>query len=149
MKKFLMLSLIALGVLFICSSEMKAQRTGVYINNVEIGSVDLYNLQKVTGPLYKGAYYLDQNGNFGVVGYYPSFNLVSLFRQYQLNQAKQQNASYGSRNRYYNQGNGRYTFKEGNTTGYSNSRTGVSVTTDGTVEGSIYAIDGKVLNLPF
>ena len=148
MKKLISMALL-LGVFFICSNEMQAQRTGVYINNVEINSTVLSNLQKVTGPINRGAYYLDQYGNFGVVGYYPSFNLFSLMQQYQANQYRQQNTSTRSNSQYYNQGNGRYTFREGNTTGYSNSRTGVSVTTDGTVEGSIFAIDGKVLNLPF
>jgi hypothetical protein len=56
--------------------------TGVFINGRELHSIDLAALQQLVGqPIARGHYWLDAQGNAGVVGAPAQVNLVQLARQ--------------------------------------------------------------------
>ena len=48
---------------------------GVYVNDLRVPPAELSYLESLTGPLAPGYYYVDQDGNFGVVGYQPFINI--------------------------------------------------------------------------
>ena len=110
---------------------------------------DAYFLQYLIGPIYQGNYYLDEQGNFGIVGYHPSRNLIQILAiMQQMSQAYQQQNSNNYPNSSYkpaNKGGGFY-WQEGGQSGYINNRTGGSVTPAG--ENSVISIGGRVLSLP-
>lgn len=157
MKKSIFVMIVALFAVLALPTEAEAQRTGVYVNNYELNPYDLQMLTQLTGPLYQGFYYIDQAGNFGVVGYYPSLNLYQVAQN--LGMAQNQNRSAGSQYQQRGSNNGEfryqndpassgYYWQEGNASGWSNSNTGSSITTDGTLEGTIIYSGGEMLDLP-
>ncbi len=157
MKKSIFVLVLAIFAIFGARETATAQqRTGVYINQQEISAQDLMVLQQFIGPLYPGSYYVDAYGNFGVVGYQPSFNLYQVVQAVQAQWQQQQQSGYGNSynsngqsNYYYNDPNSSgYYFREGNVSGYGNHVTRNGVTTDGTLEGTIIRVDGEVLSLP-
>lgn len=142
MKNFIKMFCMVAGLVLLSSSAEAQYRTGVYINNQELDATTLYQLQMVTGPLYQGQYYIDQYGNFGVVGYQPSFNLVQLIQQQrQASQQYNQNGDY-----YMNNGHGVYG-REGGTRFYHSSHSGAGITTDGETH-IITNLNGDLIDLP-
>ena len=148
MKRSILVSALVITFLLLSSESMEAQHTGIFINNQEVNATTLMHLQKFSGRLYQGYYYLDQYGNFGIVGYYPSFNLVQRMQQYMaVNQGSRPEVGQ-RRNANRNLGNSRSVGREGRTSWSSNNRSGGSVASEGTKDGTGIGTDGKVLNLP-
>ena len=68
-------------VLLLSFTTAQAQNgTGVFINNEEMNTTQLSEIQQYTGVLLAGHYFLDHYGNFGVVGYSPAFNMRDMIR---------------------------------------------------------------------
>ncbi|MEL6131967.1 MAG: hypothetical protein AAFR59_01245 [Bacteroidota bacterium] len=152
-----LLKIIPLLLLFACAflevQAQQPQRSGVYVNGEEITMEDVYFLQYLIGPIYQGQYYLDEQGNFGVVGYYPSCNLIQILAYMQQmsqayqQQTPQQGSSTPSQSSYQSaQNGGGFYWREGGQSGYINNRTDVSVTPAG--RNSVISIGGRVLNIP-
>lgn len=146
-----LLKILPFVFLFSCCmlQAQQPQHTGVYVNGEELSMEDAYFLQYLIGPIYQGNYYLDEQGNFGMVGYHPSCNLIQILAyMQQMSQAYQQQNNNNYPNSSYkpaNKGGGFY-WQEGGQSGYINNRTGVSVTPAG--ENSVISIGGRVLSLP-
>ncbi len=127
--------------------------TQVYVNQVEISVEELTLLQQLIGSVPAGNYYLDGYGNFGVVGYYPTVNLVQVVAYYNALQQQATNQTYNNYNYFQNGGTyqqapnsaGVY-WQEGNASGYFNHNTDISVSSDGNT--SVFSVGGEVLNLP-
>ena len=141
-------------LLILCLTTAKAQRlTGVYLNTQELNPQQLYALQMYTGILRQGAYYVDYQGNFGLMGYYPAFNLYERIAAIENHQ--RQNGNTQS-NEYYRKedseagrirATGQYTWKEGSSSGWSNPRTGNSIISDGGKVAGLWS-NGKYIELP-
>ena len=146
MKNLIKMFCMVTVLVFLSSSAEAQHRTGVYINNQELDATTLYQLQMVTGPLYQGQYYIDQYGNFGVVGYQPSFNLVQLMQQQQQASQRYSQQYNQSGNYYRSNGHGVYG-RDGSARFYHSNYSGAGITTDGDTH-VITDLDGKVIDLP-
>ena len=96
--------------------------SGVHINGRQITYTELRSLQSMTGPVQRGSYWLDAQGNAGLVGGPALVNLRSLSQ------------SAGS----YRQGNGvgqNYSSGGGS---YRNSNTGIGIITDGSGGATVF-----------
>ena len=76
MKNWIKMVCLFAGLMLMANAAEAQYRTRVYVNNQELKFETLTALQQYTGVLVPGAYYVDAYGNFGVVGFYPSFNLA-------------------------------------------------------------------------
>ena len=89
--------------------------TGVFINGRQLPAPDLAGLQRLTGPIMQGRYWLDHNGNAGYEGQPALVNLRVLAQQQGL----------------YRQGSGVGQNNADGSSSYHNSRTGIGIITDG------------------
>jgi hypothetical protein len=89
--------------------------TGVFINGRQLPAVDLAGLQRLTGPIMQGRYWLDHQGNAGYEGQPAIVNLRMLAQQQGL----------------YRQGSGVGQNNADGSSSYHNSRTGIGIITDG------------------
>jgi hypothetical protein len=89
--------------------------TGVFVNGRHLPLQDLLALQRLTGPIQRGSYWLDAEGNAGFVGGPAIVNLRSLAR------------GQG----HYRQGSGVGQAYRSGGAGYHNSNTGIGIITDG------------------
>ena len=107
-------------------------KSGIVINGESLDVEEAYLLVQILGfNLPKGNYYVDERGNFGIVGYYPSFNLVGLIQSrmkkqqevISYNQKYQQNFS----NRSWYPGGNTYVGGSGSDSYFFDSGSGCSV----------------------
>jgi hypothetical protein len=89
--------------------------TGVFINGRQLPLADLAGLQRLTGPVMQGRYWLDDQGNAGFEGQPAIVNLRVLAMQQGL----------------YRQGSGVGQNNADGSSSYHNSRTGIGIITDG------------------
>jgi len=153
MKKSVFTLMIILVAVCSSISNTQAQRTGVYINNVELNYAQLQKVQPYSGILYAGFYYLDQYGNFGLMGYRPYINLI---QQIQNNQKYRQQVSYAeltrppiSTNKKHTQLNKAPTPQRGHYYNTRLNKNGNGVLGDGTRDNSAFFYKGKYVPLPW
>jgi hypothetical protein len=96
--------------------------TGVYITGRQLPAPDLAGLQRLTGPVLQGRYWLDHNGNAGYEGQPAIVNLRVLAQQQGL----------------YRQGGGVGQNNADGSSSYHNSRTGIGIITDGQGGGAVF-----------
>lgn len=89
--------------------------SGVYINGRHLPQQDVIALQRLTGPIQRGQYWLDAQGNAGFIGGPTLVNLRSLAQSKGL----------------YRQGSGVGQNYSNGGSAYRNSNTGIGVITDG------------------
>lgn len=91
--------------------------SGVFVNNQPINQYQYSMLQQLTGSLRAGYYYMDNRGNFGVVGYRPFVNLYQAYQTWAAKQQTNQSNYYGNNQQASGNSNREYYRKSG--TGYS------------------------------
>ena len=96
-------------------ADISRGNTGVFINGRQLPAVDLAGLQRLTGPVMLGRYWLDHDGNAGYEGQPAIVNLRMLAMQQGL----------------YRQGSGVGQNNADGSSSYHNSRTGIGIITDG------------------
>lgn len=96
-------------------ADISRGNTGVFVNGRHLPVQDLMALQRLTGPIRTGAYWLDGEGNAGFVGGPAIVNLRRLARGQGL----------------YRQGSGVGEAYRSGGAGYHNSNTGIGIITDG------------------
>ena len=95
-------------------ADISRGNTGVFINGRQLPPTDLAGLQRLTGPIAQGRYWLDSQGYAGMEGGPALVNLRALAAQQGL----------------YRQGSG-VGENSGGASSYHNSRTGIGIITDG------------------
>jgi len=95
--------------------------TGVFINGRELHVMDVLGLQRITGMVLPGRYWIDGQGNGGIEGGPPLFNLRVLAEQ----------AARGAGSLWSTPGGGVGESYGGGAWAYGNSNTGIGVISDG------------------
>jgi len=103
-------------------AQISGGNTGVYVNGRHLPSSDLYALQKLTGPVRRGKYWLDAQGNAGLVGGPALVNLRRLSGNQGL----------------YRQGSGVGQTHSNGGGSYRNSNTGIGIITDGSGGATVF-----------
>ncbi|MCB9298113.1 MAG: hypothetical protein H6559_34065 [Lewinellaceae bacterium] len=112
MKNWIKMFCLFAGLMLMANAAEAQYRTRVYVNNQELTLETLTALQQYTGVLVPGAYYIDAYGNFGVVGFYPSFNLVQVINARQQAQNSYQQRYSNNSYRYSQSGGSDYIKKD-------------------------------------
>lgn len=151
MKNVLRIIIVVAGLLLTLKTVKAQYMTGVYVNSHELNYQTLSTLQSLIGSIPAGKYYMDQEGNFGIVDYPPVVNLYKVAEQrygYQYNSSRSSTPSNRNNKFTYRKSpnSAGIHMKEGNKHHYSNWKSGAIISSDG--ENSVISIDGKVLNLP-
>jgi hypothetical protein len=103
-------------------ADISRGNTGVYINGRQLPAADLLGLQRLTGPIAQGRYWLDHQGNAGYEGQPAIVNLRVLAMQQGL----------------YRQGSGVGQNNADGSSSYHNSRTGIGIITDGQGSAAVF-----------
>lgn len=112
MKNWIKMFCLFAGLMLMANAAEAQYATGVYVNSQELNVQTLSQLQQYTGVLPPGAYYIDAYGNFGVVGFYPSFNLVQVINARQQAQNSYQQGYSNNAYRFPQSGGSDYIKKD-------------------------------------
>jgi hypothetical protein len=103
-------------------ADISRGNTGVFINGRQLPATDLMGLQRLTGPVVQGRYWLYHQGNAGYEGQPAIVNLRVLAMQQGL----------------YRQGSGVGQNNSDGSSSYHNSNTGIGIITDGQGSAAVF-----------